>query len=84
MESKVKSMFIIFFDMKGIVHKDFVLAGQTVNFGYYCDVLRRLSENGQRFRPEFWRRKNWMLSYIVIMSYNSNLSSRVQLLNWLT
>jgi hypothetical protein len=29
--SKVKSMLIIFFDIKGIVHKEFVLAGQTVN-----------------------------------------------------
>jgi hypothetical protein len=29
--NKVKSMLIIFFDIKGIVHKEFVLAGQTVN-----------------------------------------------------
>jgi hypothetical protein len=28
---KVKSMLIIFFDIKGIVHKKFFLAGQTVN-----------------------------------------------------
>jgi hypothetical protein len=27
--SKVKSMLIIFFDIKGIVHEEFVLAGQT-------------------------------------------------------
>jgi hypothetical protein len=33
MESKVKSMFII----KGIVHKQFVLAGQGVNSAYCCD-----------------------------------------------
>jgi hypothetical protein len=30
MKSKVKSMLIIFFDIKGIVHKAFILAGQTV------------------------------------------------------
>jgi hypothetical protein len=29
-----------FFDTKGIVHKEFVLTGQTVNSAYYCDVLR--------------------------------------------
>jgi hypothetical protein len=29
--SKVKSMVIIFFAFKGIVHKEFVLVGQTVN-----------------------------------------------------
>jgi hypothetical protein len=44
-KSKVKSMFIIFFDIKGTVHKEFVLAGQTVSSAYYCDILRRLHEN---------------------------------------
>jgi hypothetical protein len=36
---KIKSMLIIFLDIKGIIHKEFVLAGQTVNSAYYCDVL---------------------------------------------
>jgi hypothetical protein len=35
-DSKDKSMLIIFFDIKDIVHKDFALAGQTVNSAYYC------------------------------------------------
>jgi hypothetical protein len=30
-------MRIIFLNSKGIVHKEFVLAGQTVNSAYYCD-----------------------------------------------
>jgi hypothetical protein len=38
-KSKVKSMLIIFFVIKVIVHKEFVLAGKTVNSAYYCDVL---------------------------------------------
>jgi hypothetical protein len=29
---KVKKMLIIFFDIKEIVHKEFFLGGQTVNF----------------------------------------------------
>jgi hypothetical protein len=32
-------MFIIFFHSKGFVHKEFVLAGQTVKSTYYCDAL---------------------------------------------
>jgi hypothetical protein len=56
-KSKVKSMLIIFFDIKGIVRKKFVLAGQTVNFTYYCNVLRLLRENVRIFRPELWRQK---------------------------
>jgi hypothetical protein len=43
-DKKSKSMLLIFFDIKGIVLKEFVLAGQPVNSSYYCDILRRLSE----------------------------------------
>jgi hypothetical protein len=39
-KSKVKSTFIFFFVIKGTVIKEFVLAGQTVNSVYYCDVAR--------------------------------------------
>jgi hypothetical protein len=38
-KNKVKSMLIIFFDIKWIVHNEFVLEGQTVNSASYCDVL---------------------------------------------
>jgi len=41
-KSNLKSMINTFFDIKGIVHKEFVPTGQTVNSGFYCEVLRRL------------------------------------------
>jgi predicted glycosyl hydrolase (DUF1957 family) len=53
-QSKVNSMFITFFDIKGIVHKEFVLAGQTVNSACYCYILQRVRENVRRFHSEFW------------------------------
>jgi hypothetical protein len=43
--SKLKSMLIIFFVIKRIVHREFILVGHTVNSTHYCDVLRRLGEN---------------------------------------
>jgi hypothetical protein len=46
-------MLIIFFDIKEIVHKEFVLEGQTVNSAYYCEVLRRLRENMRRLLSDF-------------------------------
>jgi NAD-dependent dihydropyrimidine dehydrogenase PreA subunit len=30
-------MLIIFYDIKGIVHKESILAGETINSAYYCD-----------------------------------------------
>jgi hypothetical protein len=35
---KVKCILNTFFDIKGIVHEEFVLAGQSVNSAYCCDV----------------------------------------------
>jgi hypothetical protein len=51
---RVKRMFVIFFHMKGIIQIKFVLAGQTVNSSYYCDILRRLLANVRRLRTELW------------------------------
>jgi hypothetical protein len=30
--------------------KEFIVAGQTVNFAYYCNVLQQLHENVRRLR----------------------------------
>jgi hypothetical protein len=38
-KSKVKNVLIIFFYIKRTVLKEFVLAGQTLNSAYYCDIL---------------------------------------------
>jgi hypothetical protein len=39
LKRKVKSLLIISFYSKEIVHKEFALAGQTVNSAYYCNIL---------------------------------------------
>jgi hypothetical protein len=39
-KSNVKSMIITLFDIKGILNKEFVPTRQTVNFGFFCNVLR--------------------------------------------
>lgn len=61
--SNVKSMLIIFFDIRGIVYKEFVPFGQTVNSVYYLGVLRRLRENVRRKRPELWRNQDWFVHH---------------------
>jgi hypothetical protein len=62
-KSKVKSMLIIFFDIKGNVHKEFVLAGQSVSPAYYCNFSRPLRENVRRLRPGLWRQKSWVFRH---------------------
>jgi hypothetical protein len=52
---RVKSMLIIFFDIKEIVHKEFILIGQTSKSIYCCYILQRLCENVFRHRPKLWQ-----------------------------
>ena len=52
-----------FFDIRGIVHKEFIPPGQTVNGKFYCEVLRQLRGNVRRKRPEMWKNRDWLLHH---------------------
>lgn len=62
-KSKIKTMIIVFFDVRGIVHREFVPPGETVNQKFYLDVLRRLREDVRRKRPELWQAGDWFLHH---------------------
>jgi len=47
-QSNVKIMLISFFYANGIVHKEFVPPGQTVNQQFYLEVLKRLRDSVQK------------------------------------
>jgi hypothetical protein len=53
--SSPKTTLIVILDFRGIVHREFVPQGQTVNTKFYCEFLRRLRENIRRKRPDLWR-----------------------------
>ena len=38
----VKTMLVIFFDWQGVIHKEFVPEGETINAAYYKAVIKRL------------------------------------------
>jgi len=61
--SNVKSMLIIFFNIQGIIHKEFVPPGQTVNGKFYCEVLKWLREDIQCKCPDKWKKNNWFLHH---------------------
>jgi hypothetical protein len=43
--SSTNSMLIVFFNVKGIIHLEFVPPNTAVNSDFYCDVLKCLREN---------------------------------------
>ena len=57
-EKKIEDVDDCFFDQEGIVHREFVPPGMTVNADFYCDVLRRLRENVRRKRPQKLQNQN--------------------------
>jgi hypothetical protein len=69
-------MFIIFFDIKVFVHKEFVLADQPVNSAYCCDVLWRLHKNVKRLCPKLWGQKIWLLHHDNASSHQGNVQQK--------
>ena len=51
-KSRVRTILLTFFDIRGIVHYEFEPTGQTVNQVYYLKVLERLGEKVKRKRLE--------------------------------
>jgi len=60
---RVKTMLLSFFDIRGIVHYEFVPIGQTVNQVYYLEVLERLHEKVRKKRPELFANNSWILHH---------------------
>jgi transposase len=59
--SITKSLLIVFFDIRGIVHTQLASEGQTMNAEFYCNVLHCLREDIRRKRPALWRAGDWLL-----------------------
>jgi len=62
-ESRVKTKLLTFFDIRGIVHYEFVPNGQTVNQVFYLDVLARPREKVRQKRPDLFTINSWILHH---------------------
>ena len=62
-KSRVKTMLLTCFDIRGIVHYEFVPTGQTVNQVYYLEVLERLREKVRGKRPKLFANNSWILHH---------------------
>ena len=61
--SKVKVMLIMFFDIKGIIHFEFLPQGQTVNQYVYKEILRRRMRSVRDKRRDLWENNAWVLHH---------------------
>jgi len=56
---KVKNILISFFYANGIVHKEFVPPGQTVNQQFYLKAMKRLRDSVRKKLTEMWSTSPW-------------------------
>jgi hypothetical protein len=59
--SRMKTMLIIFFSFQGIVHKEFIPEGKTVNAEFYKGVMDCLLKCIQRVRPAVFCSRDFFL-----------------------
>jgi hypothetical protein len=60
-QTHIKTTLIIFFDSQGVVHKEFVPEGKTVNAEFYKEVMDRLLKCIQQVRPAAFCSQNFFL-----------------------
>ena len=68
---KIKVMLIAFFDVRGIVHTEFMPQDHTINQNIYRDVLRRLMRSVREKRRELYEKKSWLLHHDNAPVYNA-------------
>ena len=56
-------MLLIFFDWQGVIHKEFVPKGETINAVYYKVVIERPLNRIRRVRPGMCESGDWFLLY---------------------
>ncbi|KAM7313634.1 putative histone-lysine N-methyltransferase SETMAR-like [Ixodes scapularis] len=74
-KSRIKAMLIVFFDRKGVVQREFVPQGQTVNKEFYYEVLKRLRNRVRRVRKEIC--DNWILHHDNASSHTALIVSEL-------
>ncbi|UYV67508.1 hypothetical protein LAZ67_5000996 [Cordylochernes scorpioides] len=63
LKSRNKVLLVAFLDNKGIVHHEYLPAGQTVIKEMYLDILRHLREAIRKNMPEKWPNGDWILHH---------------------
>jgi len=56
-----KVLLAVFSDYNGVVHRELLPKGRTVNKEYYLQTMRRSREAIRRKRPDLWPNNSWLL-----------------------
>ena len=64
---------MIFFDWQGVIHKEFVPEGETINAVYYKCVMERLLNRIQCVRPGTCESGDWFLLHDNAPSHNATI-----------
>jgi transposase len=75
-KSRVKTMFIVFFDAQGVIHRGFVCEGQTVNGQFYLGVMEWLLKRILLVRPKFHNSKEWFLLLDNALAHTAGVVAR--------
>jgi hypothetical protein len=69
--SNIKFILIVYFDIHGIVHNEFIPPGQTVNGMFFCEVLKRPRAGIRRKLQDNLKKNNWVLHHDNAPAYTS-------------
>ncbi|UYV79440.1 hypothetical protein LAZ67_17002625, partial [Cordylochernes scorpioides] len=76
LKSRNKVLLVAFLDNKGIVHHEYLPAGQTVIKEMYLDILRHLREAIRKKMPEKWPNGDWILHHNNARPHTAHLIPR--------
>ena len=72
-KSHVGTMLVVFFDWQGVIHKEFVSEGETINAVYYKVVMERLLNRIRRVKPGMCESGDWFLLHNNTLSHNTTI-----------
>jgi len=72
-KSRIKTMLITFFDCHGIIHKEFLPEGTTLNAARYIEILTRFMKRLRRVRPQYARPGSWFFVHDNARPHTANI-----------
>jgi hypothetical protein len=70
-KSNIKTILICFFNIRGIIHCEFVPEGAAVNQTFCVEVLKKVTDAVRSKRGELWRDRSLILHHDNAPTYSS-------------